>query len=266
MDERVRERLTLETALRRALDQGELLLHYQPQFDVATRRLVGMEALVRWNDPQTGLVPPGRFIPVAEDSGLIIALGAWVLREACRQNRSWQDSGLPPLHVAVNISALQFRQAGFVDSVREVLAWSGLPSACLELEVTESVMMNAADHTIEIFDAIRAMGVKVSIDDFGTGYSSLSYLKRLPIDTLKIDQAFVRDLATDPDDAAIVGAIIGLAANLKLNVIAEGVETEAQLELLERGGCAQAQGYYFSRPLPAGEFEAFWRTLDRDTT
>jgi diguanylate cyclase (GGDEF)-like protein/PAS domain S-box-containing protein len=266
MDERVRERLTLETALRRALDQGELLLHYQPQFDVATRRLVGMEALVRWNDPQTGLVPPGRFIPVAEDSGLIIALGAWVLREACRQNRSWQDSGLPPLHVAVNISALQFRQVGFVDSVREVLAWSGLPSACLELEVTESVMMNAADHTIEIFDAIRAMGVKVSIDDFGTGYSSLSYLKRLPIDTLKIDQAFVRDLATDPDDAAIVGAIIGLAANLKLNVIAEGVETEAQLELLERGGCAQAQGYYFSRPLPAGEFEAFWRTLDRDTT
>lgn len=260
MNERARERMALETALRRALDRGELLLHYQPQFDVTTRRLIGMEALVRWRDPATGeLVPPGRFIPVAEDTGLILPLGTWVLGEACRQNGAWQAAGLPRVPVAVNISALQFRQTDFVAVVEEALRASGLEARWLELELTESVTMHAIERNIEILGLLRDQGVKVSIDDFGTGHSSLSYLKRLPIDTLKIDQAFVRDIVTDPDDAEIVAAIIGLARNLGLDVIAEGVESEAQLDCLRRRGCGKAQGYHFARPLPAAELEQFWR-------
>ncbi|MBI1906037.1 MAG: EAL domain-containing protein [Rhodocyclales bacterium] len=259
MNERARERMSLEHALRRALDQGELLLHYQPQFDIATRRIIGMEALVRWRDPATGqLVPPGRFIPVAEDTGLILPLGTWVLGEACRQNGAWQAAGLPRVPVAVNISALQFRQTVFVAAVEDALRLSGLDARWLELELTESVTMHAIERNIEILGVLRAQGVKVSIDDFGTGHSSLSYLKRLPIDTLKIDQAFVRDIVTDEDDAEIVAAIIGLAHNLGLDVIAEGVETEAQLECLQRRGCGKAQGYFFARPLPADELEQFW--------
>jgi len=259
MNARVFERMSLEHSLRRALERGEFRLHYQPQIDIATRRLIGMEALVRWQSPELGLVSPARFIPVAEDSGLILPLGAWVLGEACRQARAWQVAGLPALPVAVNISALQFRQPNFVGVVEQVLAQSGLAPECLELELTESIMMHAAERNIEVLDTLRRMGVKVAIDDFGTGYSSLAYLKRLPIDKLKIDQAFVRDIATDADDAAIISAIIGLAHNLKLRVIAEGVESEAQLEFLRHGGCQEVQGYLFSPPLPADGFEAYWR-------
>ncbi|HRP98144.1 MAG TPA: EAL domain-containing protein [Rhodocyclaceae bacterium] len=259
MNERVHERMALETALRRALKNGEFLLHYQPQIDSATRRIVGVEALLRWQDPEAGLVSPARFIPLAEETGLILPLGAWVLKEACRQNRAWQAAGLPALPVAVNISALQFRQRQFVELVADALAASGLTAACLELELTESIMMDAAERHLEVLEAIRDMGIRMAIDDFGTGYSSLAYLKRLPIDKLKIDQAFVRDVATDPDDAAIVGAIIGLARNMKLEVIAEGVESEAQLDFLRRGGCDQVQGYLFSPPLPAAAFELLWR-------
>ncbi|MDA0191014.1 MAG: EAL domain-containing protein, partial [Proteobacteria bacterium] len=259
MNARVFERMSLEHSLRRALERSEFRLHYQPQIDIATRRLIGMEALVRWQSPELGLVSPARFIPVAEDSGLILPLGAWVLGEACRQARAWQVAGLPALPVAVNISALQFRQPNFVGVVEQVLAQSGLAPECLELELTESIMMHAAERNIEVLDTLRRMGVKVAIDDFGTGYSSLAYLKRLPIDKLKIDQAFVRDIATDADDAAIIAAIIGLAHNLKLRVIAEGVESEAQLEFLRHGGCQEVQGYLFSPPLPADGFEAYWR-------
>ncbi len=259
MNERVLERMSLENALRLAVENQELELHYQPQIDAGTSRIIGMEALVRWNHPQEGLVSPGRFIPVAEDTGLILPIGAWVLGEACRQNRLWQEAGLPKLPIAVNISALQFRQPHFVETVREVLQACPLAADCLELELTESIMMDAVERNIETLDLIREMGVRVSIDDFGTGYSSLSYLKRLPIDKLKIDQAFVRDIATDPDDAAIIAAIIGLARNMKLNVIAEGVETPLQREFLQRSGCTQIQGYLFSKPLPADAFEALWR-------
>jgi len=259
MNVRVSERMSLEHSLRHALEREEFLLHYQPQIDIGSRRIIGMEALVRWRHPLDGLVPPSKFIPVAEDSGLILALGAWVLNEACRQNRAWQEMGLPEIPVAVNISALQFRQNHFAETVDQALAASGLSADCLELELTESVMMHAAERNIELLQAIRRAGVKVSIDDFGTGYSSLSYLKRLPIDKLKIDQAFVRDIVTDADDAAIIGAIIGLAQNMKLKVIAEGVENEAQLDFLQRSGCTEIQGYFFSRPLPPDEFESLWR-------
>lgn len=259
MNERVLERVSLENALRRALRNGEFALHYQPQVDSATHRIIGVEALVRWHDPEAGLVSPARFIPVAEDTGLILPLGAWVLKEACRQNRAWQDAGMPAIPVAVNISALQFRQAQFADVIAGALAASGVAPGCLELELTESVMMDAAERNVAVLDGLRDMGVRVSIDDFGTGYSSLAYLKRLPIDKLKIDQAFVRDIASDPDDAAIVGAIIGLAHNLRLEVIAEGVENEAQLDFLQHCGCDQVQGYLFSPPLPPAAFEALWR-------
>jgi len=259
MNARVFERMSLEHSLRHAIEREEFLLHYQPQIDIHSRRIIGMEALVRWQHPTDGLVPPARFIPVAEDSGLILTLGAWVLKEACRQNRAWQDAGLPAVPVAVNISALQFRQNHFAESVDQALAASGLPADCLELELTESVMMSAAERNIELLQAIRRAGVRISIDDFGTGYSSLSYLKHLPIDKLKIDQTFVRDIASDADDAAIIGAIIGLAQNMKLKVIAEGVENETQLDFLRRSGCAEIQGYLFSRPLPPDEFERLWR-------
>lgn len=259
MNERVLERMSLENALRQGLDNEEFRLHYQPQIDIRTRRIIGMEALIRWHNQVSGQISPARFIPVAEDTGLILPIGDWVLREACRQNRAWQDAGLPAAPVAVNISALQFRQPQFVATLQTVLEASRLAPDCLDLELTESIMMQAVDRNIGVLETIRAMGVKVSIDDFGTGYSSLSYLKRLPIDKLKIDQAFVRDIATDPDDAVLIAAIIGLARNMKLDVIAEGVETEAQLEFLERSGCEQIQGYLISTPLPADAFEALWR-------
>lgn len=260
MNTRVHERMSLESAIRVGLERGEFLLHYQPQIDVREDRVVGAEALLRWNRPGVGLVPPARFVPIAEETGLILQLGEWVLREACRQNRAWQAQGLPPVPVAVNISALQFRQAGFLDVVQDALAQSGLAAGCLELELTESATMHAAERGVEVLGAVRRLGVRVSIDDFGTGYSSLSYLKRLPIDELKIDQAFVRDVVDDADDAAIIDAIIGLACNMKLSVIAEGVESAAQVECLRASGCERFQGYHFSPPLAPDEFAVYWRT------
>jgi diguanylate cyclase len=256
MNVRAFERLTLRNMLRQALKEEEFLLHYQPQVDLATGAIVGAEALVRWRQPDSGLVPPARFIPVLEDTGDIVGVGRWIMRTACHQNRAWQDSGVAPLRVAVNLSARQFSQGGLVSTVADVLEESGLDPSCLELEITESLLMEDLNASLQILGELQnvAEGLRVSIDDFGTGYSSLSYLKSFPIDLLKIDQSFVREIPGDSDDAAITAAIIGLAHSLRLGVIAEGVETEEQATFLRERGCDEAQGYYFSRPLPAGEF------------
>jgi diguanylate cyclase (GGDEF)-like protein/PAS domain S-box-containing protein len=255
------ERLVLENSLRQGLERGEFVLYYQPQVNVASGRIVGAEALVRWRHPKIGLVPPGKFIPVAEVSGLIVLIGEWVLREACRQNRAWQDAGLAKISVAVNLSSVQFRGGHRLleESVRSVLAETGLAAEWLELELTEGIVMGGANETVEILQRLSAMGVKLAIDDFGTGYSSLSYLKRFPIDKLKIDQSFVRDIVTDPDDLAIAEAVISMGHSLRLGVIAEGVEHAEQLEILRRQGCDEVQGYHFSIPLPAEEFAELLR-------
>ena len=253
------ERLTLENSLRQGIERGEFVLHYQPQIDLASGRIVGAEALVRWRHPQLGLVPPGKFIPVAEVSGLIVMIGEWVLGEACRQNCAWQQAGLPAISIAVNISAVQFRSGRIEDNVAAVLADTGLAPELLELELTEGIVMVGANATVETLQRISDMGVKLAIDDFGTGYSSLSYLKRFPIDRLKIDQSFVRDIVTDTDDWAISSAIISMRHSLRLKVIAEGVEHVEQLEMLRRQGCDEVQGYYFSVPLPADDFAVLLR-------
>ncbi|QBE63227.1 bifunctional diguanylate cyclase/phosphodiesterase [Pseudoduganella lutea] len=251
MRERLGERVQMETAMRRALERGEFVLYYQPQVDIATGRIVAMEALVRWQHPELGMVAPARFIPLAEETGMILPLGAWVLESACRQLVEWQSEGREYLRVAVNVSARQMAEQDFVQSVARVLEQTGLDPISLELELTESAVMNDVEHAIEVMRALKGLGVKLAIDDFGTGYSSLAHLKRFAVDVLKIDQAFVRDLTIDPDDAAIVTTIIALAANLNLQVISEGVETLDQLSFLREHGCSQMQGYYFSRPVPA---------------
>ena len=249
------KRLALERDLRRALELKEFELHYQPKVDVATGEVHAMEALVRWRSPERGLVPPNEFIPIAEETGMIISLGAWVLHEACCQNRAWQLSGLPQMRVAVNLSAYQFRQPNLAEFIAGLLVQTGMDAACLELEVTESVVMhNPADAALTL-ERLHAQGIHISVDDFGTGYSSLSYLKQFQLDTLKIDRTFVRDISSDPDDAAIVKSVIALAHSLRLKVIAEGVETNEQLEYLRVLGCDQYQGYLSSKPLPAEEFE-----------
>ncbi len=253
------ERLMLENSLRQGLERGEFILYYQPQIDVRSGCIVGAEALVRWRHPKIGLVPPGKFIPAAEISGLIVSIGEWVLRESCRQNRAWQDAGLPAITIAVNISSLQFRGGQLEANVRSVLAETGMPANYLELELTEGILMGGADETVETLRRMSDMGVKLAIDDFGTGYSSLSYLKRFPIDKLKIDQSFVRDIVHDPDDRAIANAVISMGHSLRLSVIAEGVEQQQQLEILINEGCDEVQGYYFSAPLPANEFSEVLR-------
>jgi EAL domain-containing protein (putative c-di-GMP-specific phosphodiesterase class I) len=249
------ERLALENSLRRALERNEFVLHYQPKVDLATNELVGAEALIRWNHPDLGLVHPAQFIPLAEETGLIVPIGAWVLREACRQNRAWQEAGMPLIGVAVNLSAHQFRDEGLRQTIAEALGTSGLPPAYLELEITESMIMQNAERAIEILQRFRDMGTLVSIDDFGTGYSSLGYLKSFPIDSLKIDRSFVRDVPSDSDDVAITQAIIAMAHSLNLKVIAEGVENDEQLDFLREQGCDQVQGYLMSPPVSALEFE-----------
>jgi diguanylate cyclase (GGDEF)-like protein len=248
-------RLTLENELRRALDNNELEVFYQPQVMMSDGRLIGAEALVRWRHPLKGLVSPIDFIPVAEETGLIVALGEQVLRMACRQIADWQQRGLPPLTVAVNLSPRQFRQADLVEAIAAILAETGVDPACLELEITESAAMQNADSTIAALQRLRAMGVSLAIDDFGTGYSSLSYLKRFPIDKLKIDRSFILGIPEDGDDTAIVQAIAAMAGSLGLKLLAEGVENEAQRAFLAAQGCAAAQGYLFGRPLPVAEFE-----------
>jgi diguanylate cyclase (GGDEF)-like protein/PAS domain S-box-containing protein len=251
--------LQLEGALRHALARNELHLHYQPQISLRDGSIIGAEALLRWRHPELGAVSPAEFIPVAEEGGLILPIGEWVLRSAARQMKAWIDGGLAPMIVAVNLSAVQFRHAHLPELVSRILAEEGLAPQYLELELTEGVAMNDPLAAIAVIDDLHARGIRVSIDDFGTGYSSLSYLKRFQVYKLKIDQSFVRDISVDPEDRAIVGSVIGLAENLGLRTIAEGVETEEQLAFLRQQGCQEVQGYYFSRPLPADEFEAFVR-------
>ena len=248
------DHLMLRAGLRRAAEQGELELHYQPQIDLSSGHVVGAEALLRWNHPELGQVPPNRFIPVAEESGLIVSIGEWVIREACRQASVWQTAGLPHISVAVNLSAVQFKRGNVEQVVMRALEDSGLPPTCLELELTESVLIQNVEQVLASVKRLKLLGVKLAIDDFGTGYSSLSYLKRFDVDKLKIDQSFVRDLASDPDDAAIVRAIIQMARSLKLTTIAEGVETAAMLEQLRLFQCDQVQGYHLARPMPAADF------------
>jgi diguanylate cyclase len=210
--------------------------------------------LIRWQHPRRGLVPPLMFIPVAEESGMILPIGMWVRREACRQARAWQDAGLPPLPVAVNISVVEFRNQNFLESVRAILKETRLDPRCLELELTESVLMHHAETTTNVLRQFKAMGVQLAVDDFGTGYSSLSYLRRFPIDALKIDHSFVREITSNPDDATIVSAVISMGKSLKQRVIAEGVETREQLAFLRHQQCDEGQGYYFSRPVPPQQF------------
>lgn len=244
-------RLALETNLRRAIQNEEFLIHYQPRVSVDSLAITGVEALVRWQHPQFGLVSPSEFIPLAEDTGLIVPIGEWVLRQACEQNRRWQDQGFAPVQVAVNISGRQFHDRDLSHNVISILNESGLAPHHLELELTESSIMQNAEFAANVLTRWRNMGINISIDDFGTGVSSLASLKRLPIGALKIDQSFVRDATHDPDDAAIVMAIITLAHNLRLRVVAEGVETEEQLRFLQLLRCDEIQGYFFSKPLAA---------------
>jgi diguanylate cyclase (GGDEF)-like protein len=257
MNVRAVELHQMEIELRQALENGEFLLHYQPQADLKTGELVGMEALIRWRHPERGLVPPLTFIPVAEETGLIEPIGRWALRAACRQARAWQEAGFPPLKVAVNISARQLdNPAGFADEVATILAGTGLDAHYLELEVTESMLLKNVAENVAVLRRLGEIGVRMTVDDFGTGYSSLAYLKQLPIDSLKIDRTFVRDIETDADDAAIIQAIIAMAHGLDLRVIAEGVETEGQAAALRRLDCDEFQGYLLARPLDPASFSA----------
>lgn len=250
------ERLGVEHSLRKALERDELLLHYQPKVSLATGRIVGAEALVRWQHPERGLVAPNRFIPIAEETGLIVPIGEWVLRSACAQNRAWQRAGLPPLVMSVNVSARQFRQERLAKTVGRILAETGVDAEHLDLELTESMVMHDAQAAIRILRDLKSLGIGLSVDDFGTGYSSLSYLRRLPLDTLKIDRTFVHDIADlkEGDGGILAQAIISLGHSLKLNVIAEGVENDAELEFLKAHHCDQVQGFYFSKPVRAEEF------------
>ncbi len=255
------DKVRLESDMRVAIEQKQFELHYQPKINIATGVMHGAEALLRWRHPVRGAISPAEFIPVAEECGLIHTLGAWVVREACRQARAWQVDGLPPLRVAVNLSASQFRQGDLVAMIGGALDDAGLEAQFLEVELTESVVMSDPEESIAILRKLSTMGVLVSVDDFGTGYSSMSYLRRFPIDKLKIDRGFISEVASTPDDASIVRAIVSLAHSLRLKVVAEGVETSDQLEFLKSLDCDQYQGYYFSPALPAAKFEALARSL-----
>jgi diguanylate cyclase (GGDEF)-like protein len=247
--------LALIPALRGARERGELRIHYQPRFDMKSGRPTGMEALLRWQHPERGLLPPSEFIPIAEDTGLIVPIGEWILREACAQARRWMDAGLSPMTVGVNLSMRQLRHPGLVAQVRSALETSGLPAACLELEITESMAMRSPDMIQKTLLELADLGLRLSLDDFGTGYSSLNHLKRFPIHALKIDKSFVDGLPTDEHDAAITRAIIAVAKSLNLDIVAEGVESTAQRDFLVATGCRQCQGYLYGKPSPADEFE-----------
>jgi len=256
MNQAADKRLHLENELWRAIAEQQLLLHYQPQVDLLSGKIVSVEALVRWNHPQRGMILPDDFIPIAEESGLILEIGHWVLKTACRQARSWLDQGIDSGDMAVNISAHQFRQPGFASLVQKVLDESGLPAEYLELEITESAVMHSADLAVDTLLALKAMGVKLAIDDFGTGYSSLSYLRRFPIDRLKIDRSFVADLESDAEAASLVSSIIALGQSLGLRLVAEGVETAAQADFLRGKACERVQGFHFHRPASAESLTA----------
>ncbi len=259
MNTRAVERSALEGSLRRALSRGEFVLHYQPKINLESGAVTGVEALIRWMNPLLGLVLPAQFVPIAEDCGLIVPIGEWVLREACRQAKAWQDMGLRAVPVAVNISAVQFKHNNFLECLEDILKDTGLAPHFLELDLTESVLMQDVESSTFVLQELKAMGVQLSIDNFGTGYSSLNYLNHFPIDTLKIDQSFVRDITaitTDSDGATLIGAVIGMGRNLKARVVAEGVETSEQLAFLQTLQCDEGQGFHFSHPLCAEEFEA----------
>ncbi|WP_434673623.1 EAL domain-containing protein [Pseudomonas sp. R1-15] len=261
MNRRARQQQTIESGLRLALQRKEFVLHYQPKLDLTSGAVVGVEALVRWNRPDQGLVFPSDFIPVAEDSGLIVPLSQWVLQEACQQACRWQAEGMRPLYLSVNVSAIDFRQRGFVEGIARTLKETGLDPTQLELEITESVLMQNIDTTVATLKAIKQLGVRLAIDDFGTGYSSLSYLQKFPVDVLKIDQSFVGDLSIDSNDAKLVSTIISLGKSLNLHIIAEGVETREQLAFLKAHQCEEAQGYYFSKavePQAFAQWMAAW--------
>ena len=243
--------------MKQALANDEFVLFYQPQFDFVKQRVVGMEALIRWNHPQRGMLSPGSFIGLAEESGLIVPIGDWVLAEACRQHRAWQQQGMPSLRLAVNISSLQFRQPDFLQRVTRLLSETGVDPSVLEFELTESVIMHDASLVLDMLGELKALGVHLSLDDFGTGFSSLGYLNRYPIERLKIDQSFIRNLDRMPINQSIVRSIVALAKSLSLQVIAEGVETQAELELVRKCECDELQGYLLARPMPAADF-AVW--------
>ena len=259
------EHLRMRNGLRRALANSEFVLHYQPQISLASGAVIGAEALIRWNHPELGLVAPGRFISVAEDTGLIVPIGEWVLGEACRQSMAWRKAGLPELLMAVNLSAVQFKRGDVLNSVTQALIKSGLEPALLELELTESILIKDTEKVLATVRQLKSLGIKLSIDDFGTGYSSLSYLKQFDVNKLKIDQSFVRNMVDDPNDAAIVRAIIQMARSFNLTTIAEGVEDERQLALLRLQHCDEVQGYHFAKPMPADQFESFMSTFVAST-
>jgi diguanylate cyclase (GGDEF)-like protein/PAS domain S-box-containing protein len=254
MNQHALERQSIEGSLRHALDRGEFVLHYQPKMDLSAETLTGAEALIRWQQPERGIVFPRNFIPIAEQCGYIVPIGRWVLREACRQRRSWLDAGLAPIPIAINISAVELRSTNFVAHVREILRETGLESQYLEFELTETAFMQDPESTVAVLRELKSMGIHLTLDDFGTGYSSLSYLKRFPIDSLKIDKSFVHGLCTDSDDSKLVSAVINLGRSFHLQVIAEGVETREQFLALQARDCAEGQGYYFQKPIEAGEF------------
>ena len=241
--------------MRNALEKNEFVLHYQPQVDITTGRIVGTEALIRWNNPKLGIISPAKFIPLAEENGLILPIGDWVLKTACAQNKKWMELGYDPIYISVNISALQIHQSDFVDKISQVLYETQMEAKYLELEITESIAMEDTETRIKILEVLRNMGVRIAIDDFGTGYSSLSYLRRFQLTSLKIDQSFTRELVSNEKDAAIVSTIIAIGQNLNLKIIAEGVETQEQLEFLRKKKCDNIQGYLYSRPVSSDELE-----------
>jgi diguanylate cyclase (GGDEF)-like protein len=259
MNSHMRKRIKLESSLRKALERQELSLAYQPRVDLRSGALIGVEALLRWQHPQKGCISPAEFIPIAEETGLIIPIGEWVLRQACSQGRAWRDAGHAPIKLAVNLSARQFRQGKLADSIEHILHETGLSPDCLELEITESLLLADTEVSKETLEQFKDLGLVIHLDDFGTGYSSLSYLKRFPIDGLKIDRSFVMDVLEDPDDAEIAKAIIALGQALKLQVIAEGIERFEQLQFLRSQGCLEAQGFLFSPPVPESQIEALMR-------
>jgi EAL domain-containing protein (putative c-di-GMP-specific phosphodiesterase class I) len=260
MNFRVDLLFSMEKDLRLALERGEFTLHYQPQVDLATGELCGVEALLRWNHPEKGAISPAEFIPVAEETGQIIAIGEWVLRAACAQREAWRKAGLIDFSIAVNLSIRQLRQPTLGTLVKEVLEQTGLDAGYLELEITEGIMMGDNQIAMNFLSEMHTLGVHLSIDDFGTGFSSLNYLKKMPVDKLKIDQSFVRDIDSDESDAAIIRSIISLGHRLNLRVIAEGVETQEQLDFLRIRGCDEIQGYFYARPMPAAEFVKFFNS------
>ena len=265
MNANTSSRLALETDLRYALDRQELALHYQPLWDLNRSRAVAVEALLRWQHSEKGLLNPHQFLAIAEETGLSVAIGEWVLHTACANNRNWQQSGLPPITVAVNLSDRQFRHPDLVANIRYALQDSGLAPQWLEIELTEDIVMHGVNDAIQILQELRALGIKLSIDDFGTGYSSLAYLKRFPLDTLKIDRSFIKDILTDPHDATIVAAVVAMAHKMKLNVVAEGVENEQQLNLIRQQGCNHVQGYFISKPISDQKL-MYWLTDVHENT